>query len=290
MSPKLWMKVTSLIAFSLMIPGFLGTRQAIAQESTIALCETPGQTVRIYSMGGQAYMRAFDRQDGIVWMNRTPVSAETLPDGTAYTNLRGEQTVSTFVNNNARDCAIRIGNNRPETGILLAANSTLSDVTLEQARRVNPQQVAEFESDCRTPATLGARPFQDAGQPQRANFICWSGSDSSGSQTGEWFGILPLAQNDPTFVKPFTCSPGDQACQSQLELMRSRFPTQLEQAEFACSVKNGTLFFAPAEQAVDIRCGYSATSFWDNNGDGNPDNSTSASVDTSVGTLPLLVR
>jgi hypothetical protein len=287
MHPNLCMKVVSPMVLSLTLPWFF-EKQAIAQETTLALCETPSQTVRIYSMGGQSYLRAFDRQDGVVWMNQTPVRTEIAPEGTRYTSLRGEQTVSLFVNRDANNCAIQIRNYQPEFGTLLEVNTTMSDYTLQQSRRIHPQQVSEFEDACKAPATLGARPFQNEGQPQRATFICWSALDSDGTQTGEWFGILPLAQNDPTFIKPLTCPSGDQACQSQLELMRSRFPEQLAQAELTCSIKDGTLFFAPAEQSVDIRCGYFATTFWDMNGDGNPDNSSSASVDMSVGLLPLL--
>ncbi|WOD37026.1 hypothetical protein [Nodosilinea sp. E11] len=101
-------------------------------------------------------------------------------------------------------------------------------------------------------------------------------------------GNLPLTENDPIFIKPFTCPAGDQACEAQLGLLKDRFAPRLEQAELACSIKNGTLFFAPAEQGIDICCGYSATTLWDSNGDGNADYEDPVDMDVSVGTLPLL--
>lgn len=61
------------------------------------------------------YRRAFNRRDGIIWMNNTPASVEPNPEGVNYRNLRGEQAVNLFVNTRANDCSIKIGSNRPET-------------------------------------------------------------------------------------------------------------------------------------------------------------------------------
>ena len=87
--------------------------QTTASETTVALCETSDQTIRIYRANGETLMRAYDRQDGFFGMNRTPVSAETLPQGTRYTNQFGEQTVTTIVNANGSDCTIQLGSTCP---------------------------------------------------------------------------------------------------------------------------------------------------------------------------------
>lgn len=65
-------------------------------------------------------MRAFNRRDGITWMNNKPTSVEPNPEGVNYKDLRGEQAVSLFVNTRANDCSITIGTNRPEAGRLTA--------------------------------------------------------------------------------------------------------------------------------------------------------------------------
>ena len=74
-------------------------------------------------------MRAYDRQDGVVWMNRTPVSAASLPEGTRYTNQFGEQTVTTTVNANGSGLyrSARKGNNAPAAGTLLQNGPATSD-------------------------------------------------------------------------------------------------------------------------------------------------------------------
>ena len=89
--------------------------QTTAPDTTLALCETSDQTIRIYRTDGETLMRAYDRQDGVVWMNRTPVSAASLPEGTRYTNQFGEQTVTTTVNANGSDCTVQLGNNAPRS-------------------------------------------------------------------------------------------------------------------------------------------------------------------------------
>lgn len=93
-------------------------------EKTIAVCQTARQTTRVYSLDGKNYLRALNRSDGIVWMNRTPASAESNPRGTLYTNLRGEQTVKVFVDRNGKDCSIEIGKKPPESGKLLSTGAS----------------------------------------------------------------------------------------------------------------------------------------------------------------------
>ncbi|NMF86140.1 hypothetical protein [Nodosilinea sp. P-1105] len=261
--------------------------QTTASENTLALCETPDQTIRIYRTNGETLMRAYNRQDGILWMNRTPVSAETLPQGTRYTNQFGEQTVTTFVSANGSDCTIQLGNNAPEAGTLLQNGPATSEQILNSVRQLFPDQVAQLEAECPTPSTLDATAFQNEGQPPRANFICWGVPDNTGARSGQGLGSLPLTTDDPTFIQSFTCPTGDQTCESQLEALQSQYPEQLEAAELACSVKRGTLFFSAAGDLTDLRCGFQASSLWDLNGDGSVDQESSASVDVSVGQVPL---
>jgi hypothetical protein len=105
-----------------------GALVSAAQETTLALCETSDQTVRVYNVGDQTYMRAFDRQNSIVWMDRTPTRAEyntEVPseayEGPRYTSLMGEQRVIVAVNAATNGCSIQLGTNVPEPGKLLAS-------------------------------------------------------------------------------------------------------------------------------------------------------------------------
>jgi hypothetical protein len=276
----------ALVAFSAISSTGNGTSamaQTTASEKSLALCETPSQTVRIYRMNGDTLMRAYDRQDGIVWMNRTPVSAASTADGIQFTNSFGEQTVTTAVNIGSDDCTIQLGNRAPEAGTLSESNGA----TLEQARLLYPEVVAEIEAACPSPSTLSYKSFQNEGQPPRITFACWSPPNVDGERTGQWLGNLPLTEDDPTFIRPFTCSWRDRECEAQLQAVQTNYPEVLESAELACSMKNGTLFFATAGEATDLRCGYMAVTVWDNNGDRNPDYEDAVSVDESVGQVTL---
>jgi hypothetical protein len=70
-------------------------------------------------------------------------------------------------------------------------------------------------------------------------------------------------------------------------MVQARYPEELEAAEFTCSTKRGTLFFAAAGEMTDMRCSFFATTFWDTNGDNTPEYEDSLSVDVSVGKVRL---
>lgn len=265
---------------------FFWAGEAIAQQTTYAMCETANYTVRVYRANGSTLMRAYERQQNVVWINQTPVSTETIPQGTVYSNTRGKQTLKVLVNGNTNSCTIQVGTRSPQQGRLLAYQPN-PDATLAQVRQLYPTQVAEIESKCLLPGTLSVLPSQNLGQPQRASFNCWSPPETNGSRSGQGLGMLPLAANDPTFVKPTTCATSDSQCQANLSLMRSHYPLQLQQAEFACAMRNGTLFFVPGQQAIDLRCGYFATNLYDENEDGGGYLESPTGVDISVGTVPL---
>lgn len=114
---KRWITAIGIISL-LTDTTFRGTKSVIAQETTLALCDTPSQSIRIYQTEGQLYMRAYDRQDRIVWINHTPVSADVNPEGILYKNLRGEQSATLFASTNGTDCSIQIGSRSPQPGRL----------------------------------------------------------------------------------------------------------------------------------------------------------------------------
>ncbi len=148
-----------------------------------------------------------------------------------------------------------------------------------------PEQIAEWEQECSDSKHLSLKVFQNQGQPQRVSFFCWDKPVGNGSRIGTWLGILPLVANDYTFVKPLVCSNSDQQCQKVLPQLRTNYPELVQKAEFTCATKQGSLFVRVSEQEIDIRCGFFATSVWDDNGDGLVDNEDPVSVDISVGTF-----
>jgi hypothetical protein len=60
-----------------------------------------------------------------------------------------------------------------------------------------------------------------------------------------------------------TCSSGDHRCAQTLAQVKAQFPKPLQQAEFQCATKNGTLFFVDPEAAApsraELRCGFFET-------------------------------
>jgi hypothetical protein len=99
---------------------------------------------------------------------------------------------------------------------------------------------------------------------------------------------LPVSENDSTFAKPASCSVGDQECQTNLALVQARYPQELQQAEFACAMKNGSIFFATLPHEIDIRCSFFATNLYDEKGDGKDYLEQPTSVDISVIKVPRL--
>jgi uncharacterized lipoprotein YbaY len=118
--------VSSAIVFSLF------SRSAVAQDATLALCETDRTSIRVYRQSGQILMRVYDRQDRIVWVNQTPTRSQTTSEGTLYTNLRGEQTINLFVGSD-QDCSVQIGDRPAENGTLLERESSVAEIMNELA-------------------------------------------------------------------------------------------------------------------------------------------------------------
>jgi hypothetical protein len=90
------------------------------------------------------------------------------------------------------------------------------------------------------------------------------------------------------FVRQYlTCDRDDETCNEFLPQLRSNYPAEFHQAEFQCAMKNGSLFFSVEETEVELRCGFMATTVWDENSDGEIDYEDPVSVDISVGRFPL---
>jgi uncharacterized lipoprotein YbaY len=118
--------VSSAIVLSLL------SRSAIAQEATLALCETDRTSIRIYRQSGQILMRVYDREDRIVWVNQTPTRSQTTSEGTLYTNLFGEQTINLLVGS-GQDCSVQIGDRLAESGTLLEREPSVAEIMNELA-------------------------------------------------------------------------------------------------------------------------------------------------------------
>ncbi|MEL7360385.1 MAG: hypothetical protein AAFN40_28140, partial [Cyanobacteria bacterium J06560_6] len=98
------------------------TAIAQATEQTLLLCETNNTAIRIYQKGTDTFMRAFNRQQGQVFMNDTPTELGEMPNATSYRNLLGELSITVLANNSADDCSIIISDQSAENGTLLVDN------------------------------------------------------------------------------------------------------------------------------------------------------------------------
>lgn len=183
-------------------------------------------------------------------------------------------------------------------GSAVALANTNQSAILAQLRRSFPKQVSQLEAQCRgnskSPMPQSRRSYlqlqlyQNAGESKRVSFSCWDAPPTKGTErSGSWLGNLPLSTRDRTFAKPWTCAEGDRDCSALLPQLRSRFPQQIQQAEFQCGMKNGSLFAIQTNSDIDIRCGFFATSLSDSDGDGTVDNEDPVGVDIAIATLKL---
>jgi uncharacterized lipoprotein YbaY len=110
----------------------LFSRSAVAQEATLALCETDRHSIRLYRQNGQVFMRAYDRQERVIWVNQTPTRSQTISEGTLYTNLQGEQPINVLVSSD-RNCAVQIGDRPLESGTLVEREPSVAEIMNELA-------------------------------------------------------------------------------------------------------------------------------------------------------------
>lgn len=132
--------------------------------------------------------------------------------------------------------------------------------------------LAEFQSQCPPPNTLEVRTVKQEQPPlQMASFACWSPKDARGDRTGTWLGRLPHPQSAANFALPMTCNSGDLYCVNTLAQVKAQFLRQLQEAEFHCATKNGTLFFvnqvAASPGRIELRCGYFETRLFASTGE-----------------------
>lgn len=162
-----------------------------------------------------------------------------------------------------------------------------ADEPLTRARQMYPIIIADLERQCPSPSTLDARTFTASTGLEMVSFTCWSAVNESGYRTGKGLGQLPVSPTE-SFGQPLTCKAGDELCDRWQPTLQAQYPIALAQAEFQCAMRNGTLFTQFAEDSVTVRCGFLATTLYDENDDNRPDYEDQISVDIPVTTLPLV--
>jgi len=175
-------------------------------------------------------------------------------------------------------------NVRLAIGVVIVAFSVpvrAEEVVLAKVRSIYPDLVAQWENDCLS-GSIDTSVFDRADGGKFANAICWYPPEADGSRTGQWLGIAPLNLHR-TFRA--TCHNGDRSCQEALTQWRSIDPQAVSRAEIYCASKQGTLFVVSRDGVTEIRCGFFATTVWDENSDGSIDDEDPVSVETPLGTL-----
>ncbi len=168
----------------------------------------------------------------------------------------------------------------------VAADATAQD-DMELVRSRYPSAFAAIAADCAAPDTLTVTTYQNQdGQPY-ASLYCWQPTPSSGSRSGQWLGLLPLQEGVTPFAIPFSCPASDDRCATLWPELLATYPSAIAQAEFSCAIRDGILFLNIQPEQVDLRCGFFATTVWDENGDGQVDYEDPVSVDMSATLLPL---
>ena len=175
------------------------------------------------------------------------------------------------------------------SGLAIAIGPTVAGAVepLEQARQYYALTVADLERQCADPKTLNVETYTDPDEVEMVSFTCWSPADATGVLTGQWLGRLPLSPI-AAFGASLTCRPEDELCHHWLPTLRSQYPLPLQQAEFHCAMRDGVLLTEFTETTVAIRCGFFATTLWDENGDNLADYEDQISVDIPLTALPLL--
>jgi len=166
-------------------------------------------------------------------------------------------------------------------------NPGSAEEPLARAKQMFPLMFADLERQCASPKTLSAEVFTASTGFEVVSFTCWSVANDSGQRTGQWLGRLPLSPTE-SFGEPLTCKAGDEQCDRWLPTLQTQYPIALQQAEFHCAMRNGSLFTQFSEASVTVRCGFFATTLYDDNGDNMPDYEDPISVDIPVTTLPLM--
>lgn len=89
------------------------TNDGSTPDETLIAFQTSRNAVRIFTRSGEILMNVYDKQERITWLNAVPVNREQTPEGTRYTNERGEARVEVFLNVNG-DRILTINGNAEE--------------------------------------------------------------------------------------------------------------------------------------------------------------------------------
>lgn len=69
-------------------------------DETLLSFQTSRNSIRIFTRNGETLMNVYDKQQRITWIKGIPVKTEQTPEGTRYTNIRGEARIEVFLNLN----------------------------------------------------------------------------------------------------------------------------------------------------------------------------------------------
>lgn len=99
--------------------GSIGANES-SISTTVALCQTPRNAIRVYRMNSQLMMRAFDRRTNGVWLN-AGANQEAGPTGTTYSNVRGERLLQLYVpkSSSDRSCSFQVNHGQAELGTVI---------------------------------------------------------------------------------------------------------------------------------------------------------------------------
>lgn len=88
-----------LLVYSRGIKAPLRFTLSLTNYSETALVAFQGKrnAVRVFTQKGQPQMNVYDQRDRITWVRATPVKVEQTPEGTRYTDVAGEVSLTVFV-------------------------------------------------------------------------------------------------------------------------------------------------------------------------------------------------
>lgn len=102
---------------------------AKAQEQTLAVCNTPSTSIRVYRLNDRPMMRLFNRQNNIVMLD-AQAQRSPNPEGINYV-ARAETTYTLFMpNRTSGQCSLQTSSLKPEFGTISVNNDSSLSTTL----------------------------------------------------------------------------------------------------------------------------------------------------------------
>lgn len=153
---------------------------------------------------------------------------------------------------------------------------------MENLRSAYPEVVARWERDC----NRGKIDLTYHASQERVFGLCWEPPQEDGSRMGSSLGVLP-PHFDPTFST--TCEGRQESlCPDILEVWQTLEPETARVGLQLCASLDGSLVFRRRnDNSIQIRCGYFATRYWDEDGDLEIDGEDPISVAREIGTIQL---